>query len=292
MCFVLCVCCYSNIIIFLLRNSVFSCILTVCYVLFFSNVTRGVEASKKIDDLFSPKTLTQIGVPAVLELLEDSERFEDVDGASYHVARVQQWHGGLQMGEDVVVRLPGRVGKKNSPLDEGSIVTFYNIRQFARNGEQQEYHEIDLTTPEQCVEHGGLGTRLDILSRMNKQELFSELGCGTLNDIPIKSFFVIISVRPVVTGAGANERDDLLAIITRIREDTNDRVEENIVVPGRLKPQLMPERLPLIGLYKGKKKTKDGAREYHDVQFMKCDDRRVTSLCMLEGSTARRQNTF
>ena len=45
--------------------------------LFFSNVTRGVDAEKKIDDLFSPKTLTQIGVPAVLELLEDSERFED-----------------------------------------------------------------------------------------------------------------------------------------------------------------------------------------------------------------------
>ena len=260
--------------------------------LFFSNVTRGVDAEKKIDDLFSPKTLTQIGVPAVLELLEDSERFEDVDETSYHMVRVQQWHGGLQMGEDVVVRLPGRIGKKNTPLLEGSIVTFYNIRQFTRNGEQQEYHEIDVTTPEQCVEHGGLETRLDILSRMDKQELFSELGCGTLNDIPIKSFFVVITVQPVVTGTGANERTDLLAVITRIREDTNDRIEENIVVPGRLKPQLIPERLPLIGLYKGKRKTKDGAREYHDVQFMKGDDRRFTSLCMLEASTARRQITF
>ena len=64
------------------------------------------------------------------------------------------------------------------------------------------------------------------------------------------------------------------------------------MVPGRLMPQLKPERLPLIGLYKGKKKTRDGLRDYHDVIFMKGDDRRVTSLCMLQGSTARREITF
>ena len=259
---------------------------------FFSNVTKDAETSRKLDDIFSPQTLTQVGVPAVLEVLEDSERFEELDCVTYHVVRVQQWHGGLQMSEDVVVRLPGRIGKKNSPLEVGSIVTFYNIRHFERDGQQQEFHEIHVTTPEQCLEHGGLETRLNILSRMDKQELFSELGCGTLVDIPANSFFVVSSVQPVVTGSGVSEREDILARVTRILPDSNERVEESIVVPGRLMPQLKPERLPLIGLYKGKKKTRDGLRDYHDVIFMKGDDRRVTSLCMLQGSTARREITF
>ena len=61
------------------------------------------EGDKKIDEIFSQQTLTQIGVPAVLELLEDSERFEEIDGSTYHAVHVQQFHGGLQMGEDVVV---------------------------------------------------------------------------------------------------------------------------------------------------------------------------------------------
>ena len=251
------------------------------------------QEDKKIDELFSPQTLTQIGVPAVLELLEDSERFDEADGEStYHVVRVQQWHGGLRMGEDVVVKLPGRLGKKGHTLEEGSVVTFYNIRKFMRNGEQQEYHEVTVDTPDQCTAHGGLATRLEILSQMGMDELFAELGTITLNSIPIKSFFVVCSAQPVLTGTGDNQRDDILVVISRLLPDSNDRVEENIVMPGRLKPQVKAERLPLIGLYKGKKKTKDGKRDYHDVDFMRGDDKRVTSLCLMEGSTARRELSF
>lgn len=45
-----------------------------------------------------------------------------------------------------------------------------------------EYYEITVETPEQVDSSGGLETRLEILSNMNKEELFAELGCGTLND--------------------------------------------------------------------------------------------------------------
>lgn len=118
---------------------------------------------------------------------------------------------------------------------------------------------------------------------MSKEELFAELGCGTLNDYPSGTFFVITSVQPVLTGEGTSQRDDILVGVSRYLPDNDDRVEENIVIPGRLKPQLKPERLPLIGRYNGKRKSKDGKREYHDVLFMRGYDRRVTSLCLRIG---------
>lgn len=59
----------------------------------------------------------QVEHPAVLEVIEDSERFDDFDGISSHVVEVQQWYEGLQMVSDFMVRLPGRPGIKDRRLE-------------------------------------------------------------------------------------------------------------------------------------------------------------------------------
>lgn len=64
----------------------------------------------------------QVERPAVLEVLEDSERVDVFDGTSSHVIhQVQQWYDGLQTCSDFMVRLPRPCGVQDWHLETGAL---------------------------------------------------------------------------------------------------------------------------------------------------------------------------
>ena len=124
---------------------------------------------------------------------------------------------------------------------------------------------------------------------MSKESLCERVGTVSLCDLKHGDMFVVTQTRPIQVGEGESKREDLLATV--IRELGENRpakatyCEEEMILPARFKSQLRPERLPLLARYGGKKKTKCGKREYHDVHFMSGDDKRIQNVCLLQFRT-------
>ena len=56
--------------------------------------------------MFSPKTLSDVGHPAVLQVIEDGERIEH-DDREGHLVTVKQWKNGLVEYDEMLMFLPG-----------------------------------------------------------------------------------------------------------------------------------------------------------------------------------------
>lgn len=61
-------------------------------------MTESDAEKRRIERIFAPQTLTQVGHPAVLKVLEESDRIKDFDSTMSHVMHVQQWYKASRWG--------------------------------------------------------------------------------------------------------------------------------------------------------------------------------------------------
>ena len=96
---------------------------------------------------------------------------------------------------------------------------------------------------------------------------------------------MVISTSPYIIGEGENMRDEILARELRARKERQELYkEEDMILPKRFLPQLKGDRLPVIGRYIGRRHTKCGTKTYHDVQFVKPNDRRLQNISLMHSA--------
>ena len=83
----------------------------------------------------------------------------------------------------------------------------------------------------------------------------------TLGDIGEGTLFTVISTSPYIVGEGETLREEILARVVRTRKDRQELYrEEDMILPKIFLPQLEGNRLPVIGRYSGKRRTKCGTK--------------------------------
>ena len=255
------------------------------FYIFCSNATAAMGSRKEVDHMFSPKTLSDVGHPAVLQVIEDGERIEH-DDREVHLVTVKQWKNGLVEYDDMSMFLPARVGKPGTVLKKDSLVVYYDLVHFKKDGEDRVFHKVSALYEEEDFGKGESDATATELSHLSKESLRERVGIVSLSDLKHGDMFVVTQTRPIQVGEGASKREDLLATVIReLGEDRSTKAtycEEEMILPARFKSQLKPDRLPLLGRYAGKKQTKCGNREYHDVHFMSGNDKRIQNVCLLQ----------
>ena len=119
--------------------------------------------------------------------MSDGERTEDEEGRD-HLVIVRQWKDGVPDGTEVLVRLPGRLGKKDKPMSKYVVVAFYDVKEFKKDGEDRSFFQVrsffDDRKNVSKVESDKIALEL---SHLTKDELIEKLGCRSLGDLEVGS---------------------------------------------------------------------------------------------------------
>ena len=236
--------------------------------------------------MFVPKTLSTVGCPAVLQLVADGERGEVGGKEDQHLATVKMWRDGAADDGELMMSLPSRLGKPGEGLKKDTLVVFYDMVHFKHNEEDRHFFKVKTLLEEAGSSLSEIEATAAGLSLLSKEQLHERIGCYSLSDLKQGDLFVVLSTSPFAVGEGDKKREDLLAVVVRNENKSEDGryKEEELILPGRFAPQLKADRLPLMGRYSGKKTTKCGKREYHDVHFMKANDKRIQNVCLQQYS--------
>ena len=77
----------------------------------------------------------------MLQVVEDRERTEH-DGREVHLVTVKQMTNGLVEYDEMVMFLPGRVGKPGTVFKIDSLVVYYDQSHFKKDGEDRVFHKV------------------------------------------------------------------------------------------------------------------------------------------------------
>ena len=100
---------------------------------FFSRVTEQLGDTEAVNRMFVPHTLSSLGCPQVLQTMAPSELLE-VNGGKVHVVTVRSWNDGKQDDEEITVQLPARLTQKGKVMAVNTLVVFYGVTTFVRDG--------------------------------------------------------------------------------------------------------------------------------------------------------------
>ena len=93
---------------------------------------------KAVSRLFVPQTLSSLGCPQVLHTVAPSELL-GVNGRMVHVVTVRPWNDGKQDDEEIMVQLPARLTQNNKVMLVNTLVVFYGISMFVKDGVDMIY---------------------------------------------------------------------------------------------------------------------------------------------------------
>jgi hypothetical protein len=256
----------------------FAALILFCY----SDVTAQMGDVETVDKLFVPQSLSSLGCPQVLQTVGQSELTE-CNGRMVHVVAVKPWKKGRQEEEEIMVQLPVRLTENNKIMLENTLVVFYGISAFTRDGVDMTYYQIKSFFGEPDSRPEEVSLQAANLSLLDHDQLKERVGILSLADLGEGAMFTVISTKPYIVGEGENMREEMVAKIVRARKNRqNTYKEEEVILPKRFLPQLGESRLPIIGRYSGMKNTKCGTKTYHDVQFMSARDRRVQNVSLMK----------
>ena len=244
-------------------------------------MTEQLGDTEAVDRMFVPQTLSSLGCPQVLQTMAPSELLE-VNGREVHVVTVRSWNDGKQDDEEITVQLPARLTQKGKVMAVNTLVIFYGISTFVRDGVDMTYYQITCLHGEPDSRKGDVELQAAGLSILTQDQLREKVGIITLGDLGEGALFTVISTSPYMVGEGERMREDILARVVRARKQGQETYkEEDLILPGRFLPLLKPERLPIIGRYSGMRQTKCGNKSYYDVQFMRTSDKRLQNVSMM-----------
>ena len=207
----------------------------------------------------------------------------EVNGREVHVVTVRPWNDGKQDDEEITVQLPAKLTQKNKALAMNTLVVFYGISTFVKDGVDMTYYQIKCLYGELDSVQGDVKLQAAILSILTQDQLREKVGMITLGDVDEGALFTVISASPYMVGEGENMREDILARVVRTRKEGQELYkEEDMTLPKRFLPLLRDDRLPIIGRYSGKRQTKCGTKTYYDVQFMRTNDKRLQNVSLMQ----------
>ena len=198
--------------------------------MFYSNACNELSP-EEVAELISSKSLSSLKCPAILQVMSDGERTEDEEGRD-HLVIVRQWKDGVPDGTEVLVRLPGRLGKKDKPLFKYAVVAFYDVKAFKKDGEDRSFFQVRSFLDDRRhiskVESDKIALEL---SSLTKGELVAKLGCRSLGDgrsfgDEVGTFFTVLSVRSVIMGERENKYESLIGIIVFPKKNNCYQQEE------------------------------------------------------------------
>ena len=206
----------------------------------------GMFFFQPASNLFVPQTLSSLGCPQVLQTVASSELME-VDRQLVHVVTVRPYMDGKQDDEEIMVLLPARLIQKDKVMFANTLVVFYGISMFVKDGLDMTYYQTktlygkpDSDTSEEELQ----AANFSLLTQDQSKERF---GILTLGDIGEGTLFTVMSTSPYVVGEGENLREEFGAKIVQTRTD-----------------------------------KQEGTKTYHDVQFMSPKDKRLQNVSLMQ----------
>ena len=200
---------------------------------------------------------------------------------------MRPWNYGKKDDEEITDQLPAQLTQKDKVMLANTLVVFYGISMFVKDREDMTYYQIKSLYGEPDNDTGDVELHPANLSLLTQDQLRERVGIITLGDLDEGTLFIVISSSPYIIGEGENMRDEILARELRARKERQELYkEEDMILPKRFLPQLKGDRFPVIRRYLGKHNTKCGAKTYHDIQFMKPNDKRLqmSPLCIEYGT--------
>ena len=123
-----------------------------------------------VSRLFVPETLSSLGCPAVLQTVGPSELME-VNGRMVHVVTVRPWNDGKRDDEEIMVQLPARLTQKDKEMLVNTLVVFYGISVFAKDGIDMTYYQIKCLYGEPDSDTGTVELQAASLSLLTQDQL-------------------------------------------------------------------------------------------------------------------------
>ena len=180
----------------------------------------------------------------------------EVNGREVHVVTVRPWNDGKQEDEEITVQLPARLTQKGKVMAVNTLVVFYGISTFVRDGVDMTYYQIKCLYGEPDSVQGDVELQAANLSILTQDQLREKVGIITLGDVDEGVVITVISTSPYMVGEVEKIREDILARVVRTRKEGQEAYkEEDMILPARFLPLLKDDRLPIIGRYLGMQQT-------------------------------------
>ena len=157
--------------------------------------------AEAVSRLCVPQTLSSLGCPQVLQTMAPSELLE-VNGRMVHVVTVRPWNDGKQDDEEIMVKLPARVTQKDKVMLVNTLVVFYGISMFVKDGVDMTYYQIKSLYGESDSDTGDVELQAANLSLLTQDQLRERVGIITLGDIGKGALFTVIPTSPYIIGEG------------------------------------------------------------------------------------------
>ena len=112
-----------------------------------------------------------------------------------------------------MVQLPARLTQKDKVMLANTLVVFYGISMFVKDGVDMTYYQIKSFYGELDSNTGDVELQAANLSLLTQDQLRERVGIITLGDLGEGTLLMVISTSPYIIGEGENMRDVILARI-------------------------------------------------------------------------------
>ena len=119
-----------------------------------------------------------------------------------HVVTVRPWNDGKQDDEEIMVQLPARLTQKDKVMLVNTLVVFYGISMFVKDGVDMTYYQIKSLYGEPDSDTGDVELQAANLSLLTQDQLRERVEIITLGDFGEGTLFTVISTSPYIVGGG------------------------------------------------------------------------------------------
>ena len=124
---------------------------------------------------------------------------------------------GKQDDEEIMVQLPARLIQKEKVMFANTLVVFYGISMFFKDGLDMTYYQIKTLYGKRDSDTSEVELQAAIFSLLTQDQSRERFGILTLGDIGEGTLFTVMSTSPYVVGEGENLREELVAKIVQTR---------------------------------------------------------------------------
>ena len=100
-----------------------------------------------------------------------------------HIVTVRPWNYGKRDDEEIMVQLPARLTQKDKVMLANTLVVFYGISMFVKDGVDMTYYQIKSLYGEPDSDTGDVELQAANLSLLTQDQFKERVGIITLGDL-------------------------------------------------------------------------------------------------------------